>query len=438
METGTPDLGHYMAKCHYGSSSSSSSNRKGIFKHSSACRPPLLRDDRPNRIIWYPGAFNPPHRGHEAFIRHCFENTQDINVIAVIILPRDDDWVTEKYSDQPGRVLFTKEERVRLWRCKENVNDLHEWSMVYDRSEDEFDSFQKRLIKRVKAAGFELRFMLAMGPDYLSCHGRPGWFDYDMGDGIVVSDVARSADFTNGKGGKLERLAGCVPWEHVTEDKEAMRQQVKRHAKSLQECTFQHDPERYDAKLKKDPYHFEKVADRRYRETKRNSRKVMVCHSKRDRHKRVRFIPAAGTVRASAINTRGISATRVEKVLSKLKRAKRGARSLAAVMKELESLVLDPEILVKVCDTNARRFKKFTRSDEAVSDSEEDASDSGGDGSDSDQDGSDSDRDGSDSDEDGNQSDEDGSDSSDDASDPNGDESGSGEDASDSDEDDSD
>src|SRR5271155_2549789 len=56
----------------------SGSDKRGI---------PLLSKDRVNRVLVYPGAFNPPHVGHLGVLRHAFESSPDLNVVAGIVLP---------------------------------------------------------------------------------------------------------------------------------------------------------------------------------------------------------------------------------------------------------------------------------------------------------------------------------------------------------------
>lgn len=46
---------------------------------------PRLDSTRANRIIVYPGAFNPPHRGHLHLLNHVFyHGVPDLNVVAAI------------------------------------------------------------------------------------------------------------------------------------------------------------------------------------------------------------------------------------------------------------------------------------------------------------------------------------------------------------------
>jgi hypothetical protein len=63
----------------------------------------------------YPRSFNPPHRGHFKLLRHGFEEAgRDINTIAAIVLPLDDESLVKKLRGQENALIFTKTERIRL------------------------------------------------------------------------------------------------------------------------------------------------------------------------------------------------------------------------------------------------------------------------------------------------------------------------------------
>ena len=250
MDSDVADLGDYITKRYYGSSSSSSTDGTSIFQKGTSFRRPLLKKNRINRFIFFPGIFDPPHRGHEALLRHAFQGTQDINCIAAIILPLDDDRLKRKYASTPDRTLLSREERVQLWRGEENVNDLHEWSWVYDKTEEDWYSFRDNLIKDVAEDGFWLKCILLMGPEYLNCQDHPIWADYEKIDGIVVSDVARSADSIMSAEGTLRQLKSCEPWKNIITSDEEIKQRVKQDAKSLQLCMFQLAPKMLDTTLK--------------------------------------------------------------------------------------------------------------------------------------------------------------------------------------------
>lgn len=176
-----------------------------VFNHGVAYRP-QLRQDRKNRILLYPGSFNPPHVGHLDLMQHAFENCQDINVIAAIVIPLDDDRVRSKCVNIGQDLQFTREQRVQLWRG----NTRAPWYWVFDGSEWKWDKFRERLEKAVIRDGFDLRFVLLCGPDWVQTDSIPGWNAWDCED-IVVSDISRPADFVRPFREPLG-LDGCGPW----------------------------------------------------------------------------------------------------------------------------------------------------------------------------------------------------------------------------------
>lgn len=143
------DLGWYIGKVYYGGKAMPGDDifARGLSHNS----PPRLRSDRMNRIIVYAGCFNPPHVGHQALLTYVFNHCKDINVVAAVIIPADDDAVKEKLVEidlgnmalaartpassssskppslnPPSDALFlTKEQRIALWFG--GKYNRHEW-----------------------------------------------------------------------------------------------------------------------------------------------------------------------------------------------------------------------------------------------------------------------------------------------------------------------
>jgi hypothetical protein len=194
----------------------------------------------------YPGSFNPPHHGHLALLQHAYGSSQDdINIIAAIILPLDDDCIERKCRAAGEDLVLTKDQRVRLWRGEFGQSD---WYWVYDRSRKDWDSFRNRLTDAITQDGFHLKFVLLCGPDYVRRTSPPPWNAWDC-DEIIVSDVSRSADFTT-LDGKLCRLQGCESWERVLYDKEEARRRAEEMASWLVSGMSLLSPSRLKERLK--------------------------------------------------------------------------------------------------------------------------------------------------------------------------------------------
>lgn len=222
MERSTTGLGSYISAIHYGDSASALFEER-IFDYGITHRPPQLVSDRCNRILLYPGSFNPPHLGHQELLRHAFSRSgSDLNIIAAIVLPLDDTALAWKFKGQTGVQIFTKAQRVRLW--KDNVPS--EWYWVYDRSIDEWFTFKDSLTKAILREGFDIEFVLLCGPDYVKMNRVPLVTPWGC-KGLLVSDIGRAADFTNGTMDYLTTLNDCEPWETIVSNHENLRKRAR-------------------------------------------------------------------------------------------------------------------------------------------------------------------------------------------------------------------
>jgi hypothetical protein len=229
----TADLGEYISSNHHPPSRCAIPPR--IFDQGLTHRRPRLHLGRVNRILLYPGCFNPPHIAHERLLSHAFAGTQDLNVIAAIVLPLDGARVADKCSradplpllidsimsgGRARHLVLSEKQRVWLWNGGwERTVVPHDWRWAYDGAEAEWEGFRARLVAAVEPDGFELEFVCLVGADYVS-RGVP--FPWDLAwdcKGIVVGEVGRRANFVSGDlRGKLEPLVMCEKWGVVEED----------------------------------------------------------------------------------------------------------------------------------------------------------------------------------------------------------------------------
>ena len=232
------DLAEYIERIHFGDQVSLlSPPLNQIFGYGPAHYQPVLRTGRVNRILLYPGCFNPPHLGHYELLRKAFWGSgRDMNLVAAIVVPLDDALLRAKLRGRDksrGRdkeIVFTKSERVRLW----NDNVRSDWFWIYNRSDDEWDFFQERLTQDISQDGFEISWVLACGPDYFArpwtTHGESSapYPEHCWGCGdIIVSDVGRPADFSYDIGKPEKQLIAfrnCEAWKELELDIEALRE----------------------------------------------------------------------------------------------------------------------------------------------------------------------------------------------------------------------
>lgn len=221
MEPKTRCLAPYIESIHYGDSRTPFS--KQIFDYGITHRSPSLKFGCINRILVYPGSFNPPHLAHVEILRNGFTKSgRDMNIIAAIILPLDDEYCKRKLGGQKRPLIFTKAERARLW----NGYGLSDWYWTYDRSESEWYNFQKRLTDNISKDGLNISWVALCGPEYVNLDGIPSVPVFGCKD-IMVSDAGRPADFTTRGVDRLRTLKGCEAWEEVLLDFKALQ----RHAR---------------------------------------------------------------------------------------------------------------------------------------------------------------------------------------------------------------
>jgi hypothetical protein len=140
-----------------------------------------------------------------------FSNSgEDLNIIATIVVLKDDYAIEEKLKGGDNQLKLTKCERVKLWQGHE----LSDYLWVYTGSEVYWDLFQDRLIRDTARDGFEVKTCLLCGPEYVQDMEDMRFWRYPFGcDELFSSDVSRDSPIMPDKHTGPKRLREYSPWE---------------------------------------------------------------------------------------------------------------------------------------------------------------------------------------------------------------------------------
>ncbi|RDA89138.1 hypothetical protein CP532_2213 [Ophiocordyceps camponoti-leonardi (nom. inval.)] len=161
----------------------------------------------PNRLLLYPGSFNPPHRGHEALLQHVLR--VDTSLLGAVIVLTDDEKLANKNRHDHRPFLLTKAKRVSLWRgASSTLGPDRVW--IFDGSEASWKAMRSSLQTRLARDGFHLEFVLLTGPDVVTSRRITDPSSWGCVE-TITSDVSRPADFRCVH--SLRQLPRCTPWE---------------------------------------------------------------------------------------------------------------------------------------------------------------------------------------------------------------------------------
>jgi hypothetical protein len=191
---------------------------------------PLLSKDRVNRVLIYPGSFNPPHVGHLAVLRHAFESSPDLNIVAGIILPTPVEHIEEK-NYQSGRCLvLSTEQRSELWK-----RDAHfpAWAFVPNYTSSQLT---EEIANAAKKDGYEILYIRLSGPDIWDFSRPPAHVDADDAE-YLISDALRSASFL-GPDDVPQPIKGYTTWQRLELDLQPGAEQENTIWECFEQCKY--------------------------------------------------------------------------------------------------------------------------------------------------------------------------------------------------------
>jgi hypothetical protein len=175
---------------------------------------PELQHGRENRIILYPGCFNPPHAGHAALLWHTYLNT-DANTIAVMIFALRDGILDCKdhVADGNGKkFILSHYQRRQLWQ--DDVLGRFAWVVPVNCGK-ELRVFIATVKQLAEVDGFRISFPTLYGGDHITREKMAedlwGW----DGGTCIGSDVTRPMDFVPEDGSDLIQLEDCDKWKKM-------------------------------------------------------------------------------------------------------------------------------------------------------------------------------------------------------------------------------
>src|SRR5271154_4876479 len=202
----------------------SGSDKRGI---------PLLSKDRVNRVLIYPGSFNPPHVGHLGVLRHAFESSPDLNIVAGIVLPAAVENIEAKNWESGRRLVLSREQRSELWK-----RDARFPAWAFAPNYESSAGLREEIANAAKKDGYEILYIKLGGPDacdfscghmYTSCTVR------------LISDAARSAPFL-GPDGVPKPIKGYTTWQRLELDLQPGAEQLQHTKPDLSISDNSEDP----------------------------------------------------------------------------------------------------------------------------------------------------------------------------------------------------
>jgi hypothetical protein len=187
---------------------------------------PLLSKDRVNRVLSYRGSFNPPHVGHLAVLRHAFESSPDLNIVAGIVLPVAVEYIIDKNYLSDRCLVLSGEQRSELWK-----RDARFPAWAFAPNCKSGTELREKIAKAAKKDGYEILYIRLGGPDTWDFSWPPGHWDMGYAE-YLMSDAARSAPFL-GPNGVPQPVRGCTTWQRLKLDLQPSAEQLQHTTRRL-------------------------------------------------------------------------------------------------------------------------------------------------------------------------------------------------------------
>ena len=187
---------------------------------------PLLSKDRVNRVLRYRGAFNPPHVGHLGVLRHAFESSPDLNIVAGIVCPAAAEQIEEKNWRSGRCLVLSREQRSELWK-----RDTRFPAWAFATNHESSVELMEEIANAAKKDGYEILYIGLGGPD--TWDSLPRRHVYANCTEYLISNAARSAPFLS-PDGVPQPLKGYTTWQRLELDLQGGAEQLQHTKRRLQ------------------------------------------------------------------------------------------------------------------------------------------------------------------------------------------------------------
>jgi hypothetical protein len=184
---------------------------------------PTLKHDQRNKILLFPGSFNPPHQGHLATIRYFSKHREEFNIIAMILFVDPENIVRSK-EKKWGDNILPQELRYKMFAEVPELAQLIDDRWLYLLVGDMESHIEVLRITTdlVSNSGYDAQLVGFLGGDKLSIksppHLPPGELTmWGPVDEFLIINARRPVDFfdagEDSADASLHDLPGCTKWE---------------------------------------------------------------------------------------------------------------------------------------------------------------------------------------------------------------------------------